>query len=144
MSEENKQLVRRWLEEVWNQKSESAIDRMFHPEGRSHGVPTPDGVLTGREQFKELHRTFLGAFPDMHFVLNDVIAEGDRVAVRWTNTSTHLGDQLGFPATGGRVTLEGSSFLLIKDGKILEGWNQMELQGMMHSLKSAAEQLVKA
>lgn len=143
MSEENKRLVTRWFEEVWNQKDASAIDRMFHPEGRSHGVPTNE-VLMGREQFKQFHRTYVGAFPDMQFVLNDIIAEGDRVAVRWTNTATHLGNELGFPATGKQVTLEGSSFLSIRDGKIFEGWNQMELQGMMQSLKSAAEELVKA
>lgn len=143
MSEENKQLVRRWFEEVWNQKNASAIDRMYHPEGRSHGVPTNE-VLMGPEQFKQFHRTYVGAFPDMHFELNDVIAEGDKVAVRWTNTATHRGNELGFPATGKRVTLEGSSFLVIRDGKIYEGWNQMELQGMLQSLKIAAEELVKA
>ena len=143
MSEENKQLVRRWFEEVWNQKDASAIDRMFDPEGKSHGVPA-DVVLTGLEQFKEFHRTYVGAFPDMQFELHDVIAEGNRVAVRWTNTATHLGSELGFPATGKRVTLEGSSFLVIRNGKIFEGWNQMELQGMMQSLKSAAEELVRA
>ena len=143
MSEENKQLVRRWFEEVWNQKNASAIDRMFDPEGRSHGVPT-NVVLVGPAQFKEFHRTYLGAFPDMHFVLHDVIAEGDRVAVRWTNTATHLGDELGFPATGRRVILEGSSFLVIRNGMILEGWNQMELQEMMQSLKSPAHELVRA
>jgi steroid delta-isomerase-like uncharacterized protein len=143
LSEENKQLVRRWFDEVWNQKNESAIDRMFDPEGRSHGVPT-NVVLTGREQFKEFHRTYVGAFPDMQFVLHDVIAEGDRVAVRWTNTATHLGYHLGFPATGRRITLEGSSFLVIRNGKILEGWNQMELEGLMRSLRSAPEGLVKA
>jgi steroid delta-isomerase-like uncharacterized protein len=144
MSEENKQLVRRWFEEVWNQRDESAIDRMFDPEGRSHGVPTPEGILTGPEQFKQLHRMLVGAFPDAHFMFNDVIAEGDRVAIRWTVTMTHAGDQLGFPATGRRVTLEGSSFLVIKNGKIVEGWNQMEFQGLIHSLKSTAEEHARA
>lgn len=143
MSEENKQLVRRWFEEVWNQKNASAIDRMFDSEGKSHGVPT-GAVLTGIEQFKEFHRTYVGAFPDMQFELNDVVAEGNLVAVRWTNTATHLGNELGIPATGKRVTLEGSSFLLIRNGKIFEGWNQMELLGLMQSLRSAAEELVKA
>jgi predicted ester cyclase len=86
----------------------------------------------------------VGAFPDAHFMFNDVIAEGDRVAIRWTVTMTHAGDQLGFPATGRRVTLEGSSFLVIKNGKIVEGWNQMEFQGLIHSLKSTAEEHARA
>ena len=144
MSEESKQLARRWFDEVWNQKSEAAIDRMFRPEGRAHGLPTEGGRPAGPEDFKTIHRTFLGAFPDIRFVINDVIAEGDRVAVRWTANMTHAGDHLGFPATGSDVTLEGSSFLHLKDGMIFEAWNQMELQGMIQSLKSAAEKAVQA
>ena len=66
------------------------------------------------------------------------------MAIRWTVTMTHRGDHLGFPATGKHVTLDGSSFLVIGNGKILEGWNQMEFQGMIHSLQAAAQELVKA
>jgi steroid delta-isomerase-like uncharacterized protein len=144
MSEEAKQLAHRWFDEVWNQKSEAAIDRMYHPEGRSHGLPTEAGRPAGREDFKKIHAMFLGAFPDMRIAVDDVIAEGDRVAIRWTATMTHTGDQLGFPATGMQVALEGSTFLRLKDGKIFEGWNQMELQGMIHSLKSASEKALQA
>ena len=75
----------------------------------------------------------------MRVVVDDVIAEGDRVAIRWTATMTHTGDDLGFPATGRPVTLQGSSFIVVKDGQIREGWNQMDLQGTIQSLKSAAE-----
>lgn len=144
MSEQNKQLIRRWFEEVWNQKSESAIDRMLDPEAIAHGVPTPDGAIVGPEQFKQFHQTLLGAFPDMHFVFHEVLAEGDRVAIRWTATMTHRGDQLGFPPTGKHVTLDGSTFAVIGNGKIREGWNQMEFQGMIHSLQAAAQEVVKA
>ena len=63
MLEENKQLARRWFEEVWNQRSEAAIDRMFDPNGKSHGIPEPGSVLTGPEEFKKVHRNFLGHFP---------------------------------------------------------------------------------
>ena len=136
MSEENKQLARRWFEEVWNQRSEAAIDRMFHPEGRSHGLPDPGSVLVGPEGFKNLHRNFVGAFPDIHVIIEDLIAEGDRVAIRWSAKMTHRGDHLGFPATGKSATLEGASFVVMKDGKIYEGWNQMEMQRLLQSLKA--------
>lgn len=135
MSEANKQLARRWFEEVWNEKTEAAIDEMYHPEGRAYGLPDAQSVLVGPEEFKKFHRNQVGAFPDLHFELKDVIAEGDRVAIRWFATMTHLGDQLGFPASGKSATLEGSSFLGIRDGKIFEGWNQMEMQGLLEYLK---------
>jgi len=138
MSEANKQLARRWFEEVWNQKSEAAIDAMYHPQGRAYGLPDAGSVLVGPEEFKKFHRAQVGAFPDLHFELKDVIAEGDRVAIRWTATMTHRGDQLGFAASGKSATLEGSSFLVIRDGEIFEGWNQMEMQGLLQYLKGGA------
>ena len=61
MSDANKLLLRRWFEQVWNQKSEAAIDEMFHPQGKSHGFPDADTVLVGPEPFKAVHRTFCPA-----------------------------------------------------------------------------------
>jgi predicted ester cyclase len=94
MSEANKLLLRRWFEQVWNQKSEAAIDQMFGTDGKSHGFPDADSLLVGPEAFKAVHRVFCGAFPDLHVEVEDVVAEGDRVAVRWRVTMTHLGDHL--------------------------------------------------
>ena len=66
MWEANKLFIRRWFEQVWNQKSEAAIDEMFSPQGKSHGFPEADSVLVGPEAFKAIHRNFCGAFPDLH------------------------------------------------------------------------------
>ena len=136
MSEANKLLVRRWFEQVWNQKSEAAIDEMLSPQGKSHGFPEADSVLVGAEAFKAVHRTFCGAFPDVHVDVVEIVAEGDRVAVRWRVSMTHLGDHLGFPASGKKTTLDGSSFLIVKDNQVTEGWNQMDLQAMMQKLQA--------
>ena len=136
MSEANKLLAKRWFEKVWNEKSEAAIDEMFHPEGKSHGFPDADSVLSGPEPFKAIHRNFCGAFPDLHIDVEDVITEGDRVAVRWHVSMTHTGDHLGFAATGKKGTLDGSSFFIAKNNQIVEGWNQMDLQGLMQRLKA--------
>jgi hypothetical protein len=62
MSEQNKALVKRWFEEVWNQGRESTIDELFHPEGKSHGFPEPDSVLIGPPGFKAIHRAFHTAY----------------------------------------------------------------------------------
>lgn len=134
MSEANKLLLKRWFEQVWNHKSEAAIDEMFSPQGKSHGFPEADSVLVGPEAFKAIHRNFCGAFPDLHIDVEDIIAEGDRVAVRWRASMTHSGDHLGFPSTGKKATLSGSSFLIVKDNQVIEGWNQMDMQSLMQKL----------
>ena len=136
MTEANKLLLQRWFEQVWNQKSEAAIDEMFHKQGKSHGFPDADAVLAGPEPFKAVHRTFVGAFPDLHVEIEDIVAEGDRVAVRWRVSMTHLGDHRGFPASGKKETLDGSSFLIVKGNQVMEGWNQMNLGALMQKLQA--------
>ena len=135
MSEANKTLAREWFEQVWNQKSEAAVDRLFHPQGKSWGFPDPDGFLVGPEGFKSVHRNFCGAFPDLHIEIEDVLAEGDHLALRWKSAMTHLGDHLGFKATGRRVVLSGAAFIIADGEQILEAWNFMDLQAMLQKLK---------
>lgn len=137
MLEENKNIARQWFEQVWNKKDESAIDRMFNARGKCYGFPEPDSVLVGPEGFKTLHRSFCGAFPDLRTEIDDLVAEGDRVAVRWHVNMTHTGDHLGLPATGRKVMLTGSSIFLTDGKQILEGWNHMDIGGMFEKLKEA-------
>jgi steroid delta-isomerase-like uncharacterized protein len=136
MSEANKLLLQRWFEQVWNQQSEAAIDEMFSPEGKSHGFPEPDSVLVGPEAFKAIQRNFCGAFPDLHIDVEQIVAEGDHVAVRWKVNMTHTGDHLGFPGSGKKGTLSGSTFVIVKGNKIIEGWNHMDLQALMQKLQA--------
>jgi len=139
MSEENKELVRRWFEEVWNQQREEAIDEMFAQDGKAYGFPEPNSVLVGPESFKSVHRLFLGAFPDLRITVREIVTEGDRVAVAWTATMTHLGEHLGFAPTLKKETLEGSSFLTVSGGQIQEGTNYMEMQALIFRLKESAQ-----
>ena len=127
MSEENKNLVRRWFEEVWNQGRLSAIDELFDRSARAYGWPDPDSAISSPEEFAEACKTYREAFPDIHMTVDDLVAEGDKVAVRWTATMTHLGDGLGFPASSKKARLSGSSFLICGNGRILNGWNYMDL-----------------
>jgi predicted ester cyclase len=139
MSSTNRELVHRWFEEVWNKQSEDAIDEMFAPGGKAYGFPTADSVLIGPDKFKEIHRFFLGAFPDIHITVQDIICEGDRVAVTWVANMTHLGDSLGFAPTLKKVSLEGCSVLIVRNGQIQDGRNYMELEGMINRLKTSLE-----
>ena len=144
MSSTNRELVHRWFEEVWNKQSEDAIDEMFAPGGKAYGFPEHDSVLIGPDSFKTIHRTFLGAFPDIHITVHDVICENDRVAVTWVARMTHLGDSLGFAPTFQKVSLEGCSVLVVHDGQIHEGRNYMEMGALVHRLKAAAASPLEA
>jgi len=136
MAEKNKELVKRWFEEVWNQKNEAAIDAMFHRDGKAHGFPDAGSVLVGPEEFKKVHRAFVEAFPYLRIQIEDLICEGDRLAVRWSIAMTHQGDSLGFPASGKAANLEGASFVVVKDGWIMDGWNHMDMHGLFQHLQS--------
>jgi steroid delta-isomerase-like uncharacterized protein len=136
MSEKNKNLVRRWFEEVWDKGRLSAIPEMFAQPGRAHGFPDPDSVINSAEEFAEHCKAFRQAFPDVRISVDDLIADGDKIAVRWTATMTHTGDGLGFPATSKKVLVSGSSFLICGNGQILEGWNYMDLTRMRLQLQS--------
>jgi len=137
MSEANKQLVRRWFEEVWNQRREAAIETMMNPGCQIHGLGDGDMVLIGPEGFKTFHRSFCSAFPDLHLTVDDVVAEGDKIAVRWTATMTHTGDGLGFPASGKKVSMSGSTIGVVKNGMLDAGWNHMDITGLFAKLKTA-------
>ena len=103
MSEENKALVRRWFEEVWNKKRPEAIDEMMAPDVLCYGLSDdPSKIMKGPDEFKPFHEIFRSAFPDLHVTVEDVIAEGDKVAVRCSVSGKHSGDQLGIAASNAR------------------------------------------
>jgi len=131
MSAENKALARRWFEEVWNQGRADAIDEMFATDGRAYGLG--DQPLSPTD-FKTFHAAYRQAFPDMRIHIDDVIAEGDVVAMRWTAAATHRGALMGLAATGRPSRFEGMSFLKIRDGKIVEGRNVFDQLSMFKQL----------
>ena len=131
MSAENKALVRRWFEEVWNKGRVDAIGEMIADHAMVYGL---GGDFRGPEQFKPFHAAFRSAFPDIHVALDEIIAEGDRVAARWTATGTHQGDGLGFPATGRKVRFTGMAFLQVEGNHFVSGWNSFDQLGMLQQL----------
>ena len=136
MSEANKMLARRWFEQVWNQARPEAIDEMFARDGRAWGCPDPLTAIEGPAEFHKYYEQLHGAFPDVQITVDDVIAEGDKVAIRWTARMTHSGDHLGFKATGKAVILPGMSMIIVRDGMLHEGWNSADFGGMMAGLQN--------
>lgn len=135
MSEENKALIQRWFEEVWNQGNSKVIDELLADDGVIHGLVDGNGnPVTGRQAFHEFHNQFRGAFPDIYVSVDDVIADGDRVVARCSVRGTHSGGHLGFAATDAPVEFDGIAIVRIKDGKIVEAWNQFDFLQMNKQL----------
>jgi steroid delta-isomerase-like uncharacterized protein len=131
MSEENKALLRRWFEEVWNKRRPEAIDEMFAADGLAHGLSDDEAKpLRGPAEFKPFHAVFCGAFPDIEVVAEDMIAEGDMVAARCSVRGKHTGDHLGVAASNASVQFTGMAIVRIKDGMIVEGWNNFDFMKM--------------
>jgi steroid delta-isomerase-like uncharacterized protein len=136
--EENKALVRRWFEEVWNKGRAEAIDEMFAAHGIAHGLSEQaENPLQGPGGFKPFHETFRGAFPDVEVVVEDVIAEGDKVAARCSVRGKHAGDHLGVAATNTAVEFTGMTIARIEDGKIVEAWNNFDFMTMNRQIGAA-------
>ena len=120
-------VMRRWFEEVWNKGREDAIDEMFAPEGVAHGLVDENGEeLRGPSGFKPFFRRFREAFPDIQVTVEDCICEGDRAAARCTVRATHGGDALGVAATNNAVEFDGLCIIRVRDGKIVEAWNNFD------------------
>jgi steroid delta-isomerase-like uncharacterized protein len=131
MSQQNKDFVRRWFEEVWNKGRASAVDEMMAANGVIHGL---QDAMRGPAAFKSFHAAYREAFPDVTIHIDDMVAEGDVVAVRWSGTATHNGNTLGIAATQKRIQFTGMGFARILDGKLVEGWNNFDQLGMFQQL----------
>ena len=101
MSKDSKTLALDILEETWDKKNPELIEGLYSPECVIH---TPDGKLYGIEGGKQLYAAYTTSFPDVHFTIEDVIAEDDRVAVRYLFSGTHQGELRGIPPMGKHVT----------------------------------------
>jgi len=132
MSAENKALIRKWFQDVWNRGSVSAIDEMLADDAVVHGLGPAD--LHGAAGFKTFHAAYRDAFPDVTINIDELIDEGHIVAVRWSGTGTHQGAGLGFAATGKRVSFSGMTFVRVQHGKLVEGWNSFDQLGMLQQI----------
>jgi len=135
MSAENKKLIQRWFEDVWNRGRSEAIDELFAADGIAHGL-SDDGEdpMRGPADFKLFHSKFKEAFPDMVVTVDDMIAEGDKVAARCSVKGKHAGDSLGFAATQAPVDFAGITIVRIKNGQIVEAWNHFDFMKMYRQL----------
>jgi steroid delta-isomerase-like uncharacterized protein len=130
-AEENKALVERFVEEFWNEGNMSAADELMAIDAEIH---MPSGEVVDLDGLKGFAATWRGSFPDWHSTFEELIAEGDKVAERWTGRGTHRGELQGIPPTGKRVEAPGSVFYRIVGGKIVEFRGQLDMMSLMQQL----------
>ena len=133
-SETNKTLSRRFFEEVFSKGNLNVLDEMIARDHVNSGPGTIAGLPTGPEGTKQLVTVYRNAFPDLHFTVDEQIAEGDKVVTRWTADGTHKGELQGIPATGKVSTVTGIAIDRIVNGKIAESWGIFDQFGMMQQL----------
>ena len=129
--EENKALVRRFEEEVWNGRNPSRVDEFF---AASHLFRAAGSPPLDREGHRQMIAHFQDAFPDGRNTSEELLAEGDKVVQRWTFRGTHQGAFQGIPPTGKPVTLTGISIWRVAGGTIVESWHELDTLGLMQQL----------
>lgn len=137
MSDVNKAIANRWVEEIWNGSDFSSADEFISEtiSLQSNHVPPVHGL-------KQLEETVLGlraGFPDGRYTINETVAEGDTVVHRWTFRGTHLGESFGIAATGKTVEVTGTATTHLKNGKVVEhlaDWDALKLMQQLGAVKS--------
>jgi steroid delta-isomerase-like uncharacterized protein len=131
-SDNNVELVRRFFDEVWNKGNLSVVDELLAPDYVDY--TSAPGAPRGRNGYRATVNMFRSAFPDINFTLDQVLAEGDRVAIRLTGRGTHQGVFMGIAPTGKQVTFGGMTFLHMQDGKVTERWGISDIPALMGQL----------
>jgi steroid delta-isomerase-like uncharacterized protein len=130
--EENKNVIRRYLAEVWNKKNVTAIDQFAAPTYRRYLSPLAE-PLSGEGQKQRLSGLW-AAFPDAQLSIEDLFADGDRVALRSVLRGTHLGTFQGIPPTGKQVTVAVLDTMRIENGKMVEHWGGPDIFNLLQQL----------
>ena len=134
---ENKALARRSFE-AFNQRDLAAADEIYAPSYVLHNPIAPPDLPRGPDGVRQQHAGYLAAFPDAQITVEDLIAEGDRVAVRVTVRGTHRGIFMGVAPTGRPVALEAITIYRVDAGKIVEDWTIADVPGLQQQLGASA------
>jgi steroid delta-isomerase-like uncharacterized protein len=138
MSEQNKAISRRLVEEAFNEGKLEVVDELVASDFVNHDPSSPED-LRGPEGLKAFIRSYRSAFPDIHVRIEDQIAQGDKVVSRWSGSGTQKGELLGMPASGKQARVTGITIDRLEGGKIIESWNNWDTLGMLQQLGAIPE-----
>jgi steroid delta-isomerase-like uncharacterized protein len=133
MSDENKTIARKLMEEGWNRGRLNVVDEVMSPRCRFHDPVFPS-LKEGVENFKQHMQTCRAGFPDLHFTIEATIAEGNEVVLHWSARGTHRGTFLGMSPTNKTGNVSGTSIIRIEKGKIVEHWSDWNLLTLLEQL----------
>jgi steroid delta-isomerase-like uncharacterized protein len=132
-AEENKAIMRQYFEGAWEQGNLELLDELLAPDYVNHNPATPE-MPTGPEGVKGVVSMFRSGMPDLKVVIEDMIAEGEKVATRYTLEGTHEGELFGVPPTGQRLSIKSMTVERVVDGKVRDHWRVTDNLEMMQQL----------
>jgi len=127
--ESNKAVTARHYKEVLTHKKLGVVDEIY-----AESIKVGDGPMMSRGQFKAIAQMTMTGFPDLVVTIHDQIAEGDRVVTRWSAEATHLGDFMGHPGSGKKVTIKAIHIHEIAENRIAALWEEIDLLGLSKQL----------
>jgi predicted ester cyclase len=132
-AEQNKRLIRHIIEEALNNGRFAVADEHVDPDYIVH-IPSRQDLPHGPNAFKQAIEMWRSSFADWHMTIEDLVAEGDLVANRFTTTGTHTGPLLGFPPTGRTMVVRGQELHRVANGKVVESWICDDVPGILAQL----------
>jgi steroid delta-isomerase-like uncharacterized protein len=137
----NKGLVRRFYKEVFVDWNMALVDEVVSHQFTSHDWP--EGSPTGPQAFQNFYAAIRSALPDARYAVDDLIAEGDKVVVRWRLLGTHKGDFRGIAPTGRSIALKGIAIYRVEGGKLMERWVVSDLHGLLEEIQGSDSRNVR-
>ena len=135
MRERNIEVVRSWIDEAWSKGDLSVADDLLTSGFVLHD-PVAAREVVGRDAERELIAGLRRSIPDLTFTIDDVVADGDDVTIRWTAEGTHGGELLGIAGTGRALAIRGVDMYRLEDGRIAESWTFWDLPGMVRTISA--------
>jgi steroid delta-isomerase-like uncharacterized protein len=132
-NEEKRRVLRQVFEEIWSKGNLELVAAIYSP-GYVFHTPAEPEPIRGREAWKEFIERIRSGFPDVQVTVEDVLADGDLAAARTTMRMTHTGEYQGLPPTGTRLEASQTVFARFEDGRIVEGWQEIDALGVMRQL----------
>ncbi len=132
-TEEHRKLFERWFEELWNKKNYDIAYELVDPDFTAHGAGGQD-IKQGPDGVIGMVKAWHAAMPDGHMTIDDIITEGDLSTIRMTWEATHTGPFGDIPASGNKITVTSTGIDRVINGKITEGWGELNMLGMLQQM----------
>jgi steroid delta-isomerase-like uncharacterized protein len=133
MSQSHEPLIRRWFNEIWNERRSDTIYELFAQDAVGH---LEGQEVVGPDQFHQFYSELTAVFPNLRITVDEVLSHGQSAAVRWTVVATYAGEGFGLEATQREVRFRGMSWMHIREGKIIEGWDSWNQEGLLQQLRA--------